>query len=337
MSKITVKEVLEAHHAFSSETTLPKILGDGYLYSHNPVFKGIRDATNFLGYTFVENGANDLSAIPFLGLQRILDRKEIPYQDSATELDKLERTKPGRFHMTRIDFTGKNVIFHESCHGIAEIILPEKSERLADLDESRQKAFRMLCAEAYATSSEVLGSLFPVTPVSQYLYGRNSYVAALPGNTKHHPPRYRAARECLPTYGAAFTQRIIYLSSLMTLFLRKRGTRADLERVLGIIAPESRFAEAEMRFLLNVLQINCYALSHFTIVTNSFYFKYYLDLQEELSTFLDFDYLSVFESDKRWINRLALLSEITELGVKGPKGRILVNSLSGKAKLSEAA
>src|ERR1700748_1932626 len=69
-----------------ADNALPDAFGDSYLYSHNPVFAGVRDAALGFGYQFSAEDTplwREYQALGLTALPQILAGKTIPYLDTG--------------------------------------------------------------------------------------------------------------------------------------------------------------------------------------------------------------------------------------------------------------
>lgn len=110
-----LNQLLQSHGAFEQAEGLPGNLGDGYLLTHNRIYKNIRKAAKGLQFKFADQPDNFYQALPLSQLDNLMAKKTIPYTDNVSVLKYLETNAAGRFYWDDVtDNLKKNYLFHES-------------------------------------------------------------------------------------------------------------------------------------------------------------------------------------------------------------------------------
>jgi hypothetical protein len=166
-----------------SPNALGDAFGDRYLYRHNPIFAGIRDAALGFGYRFSAEDTplwRDYQSLSLMALHRILSDKTIPYFNTGTTFARLLDGDPAaRLPAGFIAASMKrNYAFHESAHCVAHSILHRIESGLRAVAPGERDRFVLgaILAESFANTVEALGSVFRYKPVSDRVFYRlNSY------------------------------------------------------------------------------------------------------------------------------------------------------------------
>src|SRR5262249_41019790 len=121
---LTLRAVLDAHARCRHSTSLGRVLGDGYLYTKNHVFRAVRDAVIERGFSFTPDDFCDYRGFRLGALPAILEHRAIPFLDTHGAFERLERQLPGSFLVARIPIATGNYLLHEGSHCVADGILP---------------------------------------------------------------------------------------------------------------------------------------------------------------------------------------------------------------------
>jgi hypothetical protein len=165
-----------------AKNALPDAFGDSYLYSHNPVFAGVRDAAIGFGYRFSAQDTplwREYQSLSLTALRQILSGMTIPYLDTGTAFRRIVDAYPqGVLPLGFIvSSLRRNNGFHESAHCVAHAILegPEMAWRGSESENERAVLYAIL-SESFANTVEVLGSVVRHMPVlDNVFYPLNSY------------------------------------------------------------------------------------------------------------------------------------------------------------------
>lgn len=121
---IKLASLIKLHDGYTSEKSLPRNLGDGFLYSRNIFFSVVRDWAIETGLQFSAEASpmwQQYQALAFFSLQDIFDHQIVPYMDNVTVFKNVLSRDPSLAVPLRFitDTLKKNYILHESAHFIA--------------------------------------------------------------------------------------------------------------------------------------------------------------------------------------------------------------------------
>ncbi len=121
---IKLASLIKLHDGYTSEKSLPRNLGDGFLYSRNMFFSVVRDWATETGLQFSSEASpiwQQYQALAFFSLQDIFDQQVVPYVDNVTVFKNVLKRDPSLAVPLRFitDTLKKNYILHESAHYVA--------------------------------------------------------------------------------------------------------------------------------------------------------------------------------------------------------------------------
>ena len=226
MRKPGLRDLLELHDTHVSRRALGRVLGDGYFYRRNPVFKGIRDAALRAGFTYSSADTSRCYGWPLMALDEQLRARRIPFVDNVFPVRELERRRPRHFSLEDVRSHGPsfNPLLHESAHGVAFDILvydlgPEQPNRL--------KLTKTFLAEAFALAVEKVSGLFvDDSPLDLYLHRLNTHVF-------HVPRRRDPFRALHARYGLSNVLRATMACYLYASFVYRELGDRELDAILA--------------------------------------------------------------------------------------------------------
>ena len=229
---IPLTALLRAHDQYAASGSLPKVLGDGYLYSKSPIFERVRDAALSRGYRFVESESDlwhDYQAMPLLSLATILSDKNIPYFDNVTVLRKLHKQKPEIELPARLlyEVLRRNYVFHESCHCVAYSIV-ERETSILDQFHSKKERFVVsaFLQEAFANSMERLATAIAASKTYAFFMNMNNYM-------RHEPEKQEFWQQALSTFSFTRLFALAFLA-FFALNIQARGGASAKQQILAI-------------------------------------------------------------------------------------------------------
>jgi hypothetical protein len=156
---LSIRTVAAAHRSARARKALFDVLGDGFLYRHNPVFRSIRDEALRRGFRFQRDTSGHLSVDRLLRLQQMLRSKVIPFHASARPVLALAGGPMARMPFVHAPLQFPDRLMHEASHGIADDIL--RLQRLAP-GRRRAHAFiaRVELGESFANAIEATAGTF---------------------------------------------------------------------------------------------------------------------------------------------------------------------------------
>ena len=169
------------------EVSVPNALadafGDRYLYRHNPIYAGIRDAAVGFGHRFSAEDTplwRDYQSFSLTALHRILTWRIIPYFDTGTTCRRLIEADPRA--LLPLGFVAgnlkRNYAFHEAAHCVAHSIMRAMEAELRAMapGEKDRMVLEAILGESFANTVESLGTIFQHMPVPDRVFYRlNSY------------------------------------------------------------------------------------------------------------------------------------------------------------------
>lgn len=171
-----IRDLLRIHDRHSPAHSLPEVIGDGYLYANNPIFREIRKRALRSGYRFVLRPASPYFTAPLFSLPLILATKSIPFRDNVGWIRKLEKSQPGFLEARDLEGLLANPTAHEAAHCVAHSGLNGKS--LVKNNPTQQAVLKCLLEESYANAVEQMAGLFNEDcPESQWFWTKNSHLS----------------------------------------------------------------------------------------------------------------------------------------------------------------
>jgi len=169
--------LLEQHQRSAAAGGLDRNLGDGYLLSKNPFCARIRRAALRRGYGFTQADSAGYFGFPLLGLDVVLETRQIPYRDNVTALERLEAAQPGFFTLADLSLNRPtpNYLLHEAAHAVAydEAFGPSRGVAEAFADPERLPL--VLAGEAFAMTAEYLAACSVAGTLQRWFFSINSY------------------------------------------------------------------------------------------------------------------------------------------------------------------
>jgi hypothetical protein len=161
-------------HEDHQKAGLADAFGDGYLMTHNFVYRRVRQLALNAGYDFTQDLNQNYVAFPMGELKNLLLKKQIPYFNNTTALKNLEAQAPQKIEWQHVcDNLKPNYTFHEACHMIAqEFALQSGVESKL---EEKNKILVMLISESFANTCEFMAIVDAQDTTHKIFLDRNSY------------------------------------------------------------------------------------------------------------------------------------------------------------------
>ena len=290
---LTLAEILEHHRLAAHASTLPKVLGDGYLYLNNPSARGLRNAFHTVGGELTEFDFCDYGTLTLGSLPQLLAERRVPYLTNALPLEKLEAQRPGTFGIRDFPTLKSNGLIHEQSHVIADALMDEKTFSETRISEERKVVLRSLIGEAYAFASELIASVGGLSTEHKWFLAYNSYQFAM---AEHETVRFDVLAS-IDRFGTERVFRVLFLSFLSANFFEDSFGRVRLDRLF-------RLAEVDNPdpTLKRVARIGAIVFREFRYFTAGFFFRQ-LGLTGSLEQLVAFDAFRPFErcTDLRYL------------------------------------
>ncbi len=156
--RLRLCDYLRDHDRYQiANKTLPEVIGDGFLYHTNTIYRSIRDATLGLGYRFSDRPDFNYASYPLIHLRSILETKTIPYVNNLSGLRTLETWRPRRFRIADLYHLvpEENHLFHESAHCVAHSMIDLST--FAGANKRRSQIIKIMLGESFANATELIG------------------------------------------------------------------------------------------------------------------------------------------------------------------------------------
>jgi hypothetical protein len=309
---ISLKVALSKHHAKSRATPLRKVFGDGYLYSTNKVYKNIRDTLLRQGFGFTSSDFCSYGFMRLAALDRILAKGKLPYTDTVSALELLERERPSSFHVDELEMTHPNTLSHESCHCVADRILRMRAGRLSPHAAESMRVLRLIVPEAFALATDTMICGYTRDSIERYFYETNSYQT----DPLIQLQRMRV-RDGLDAFGFRDTYRILIYAAIFGQFLRRRLVGKDLKDFVRLAIPERgklRPAQKEAMKQLVRCWLHYEKRKGFYVDTAHLYFRMVLGTKKKLPHLLDFDFVAMLDANPGLREAIEMMIGCAELG-----------------------
>lgn len=286
-----LKAILAEHRKFKPKHSLQKNLGDGFLISHNPVFRSVREAILREGFRFSDRPFHDYDVLPLTQLPRILKSRTIPYRDNVTPLREVERRAPGAFAYDQIPKLRPNHLFHESAHGIAHSIT---HRHLGRPKSERERALQILIEESFANAVESLSNAYSNSTIHDEFLYKNAYIMEKPAVREK-------LRLALHHHKSATVLKTLLLSFLHANLIQIEKSARNWPRVRRLLT------DSKSDSLRPVFKVGFDLDPRFTLFTNAFCLRLE-GIRTDLFELLDFDFLEYFETREAYRDCLEGLS-----------------------------
>ncbi len=235
-----LSELIRLQERCHGPACLERSVGDGYLYVNNPFFRRVRDAALGAGFRFSTRDPGGYFGFPLLGLDKVLESRQIPFRDNLTALEQLEAFRPGFFGLR--DLTENrptpNYTLHEAAHAVAyHEAFGKRCVREAFTDP--KALLLVITGEAFAMTAEYLAACAVQGPVAGWLFSINSYRR-----------RTQAKRPIGELIGNLGQPRVIWAllgAFVQSNFLRDTLSRRELQHIMAH-CPEGSSADLQAEF-----------------------------------------------------------------------------------------
>ncbi len=200
-------ELLKIHISSLAPGNHPDILGDGFLFHKNPVYRAVKSMATKGGASFTEATTQYL-LMPFNQLDEIVRLKQIPYVPAARLMNELEAKHPGIFGLEQMPMP-ESYHLHEAAHVIADACCAS-----VVAETISEKILRALLCESFANTVDALACGYADSDLHRLFIQQNSYMKPA-AELSSCLARVRATR------GAEFTFRLMLSSYVNANFLRE--------------------------------------------------------------------------------------------------------------------
>lgn len=281
---LRLSEVLELHRRHSGVNSFADNLGDGYLYSYNPVYRVVRDRAVELGAVFSSKDSDfwrQYQVAPFFCLQSIFERSIVPYFDNARALELVlhrnpEFTLPAHLF---IDNFKRNYLLHETAHYVA-FRRASQSKEIActnGFSGNHWLILQTFLSEAFANAVERTALSYAVEAPHLLFFVLNSYV-------RSDAAEKEAVRKASATFGVEAIFRLALLHYFHSNTSPDPVPAGLAERFVRWAAAKQEITAAESEFLHDLAESSFNLNPSFREETTLAYFRF-LECEQELSGF----------------------------------------------------
>ncbi len=306
LSRLWVK-----HQEFNNLASLKESLGDGYLMSHNKIFRNIRHATLDKKFNFSLNPHPLYQALPLSQLEWILSEQTIPYIDNTRVLKQLNDKLPENIIWDDISDNLKgNHVFHESCHAVARSLINEfyKDPVLKTKFDFQKHTLIRLIEESFANTCELLAITDVNDPIHRIFFELNSYVIMYEDRIN--------LKAAMAQMGEQIFMKFMFISYLQANFLKEPMTEKSFEQLLLLIQTNStesfEFTATHKKTLRALSKIAFKLNLRFRMVTTSFYLRLN-GITLPMKELIDFDFI---QSIKESPDLLKAIHQLTIIALK---------------------
>ena len=276
-----IREALSIHSQYAPQGSHPDILGDGYLLTHNPLYRSIKNEAVKVGCSFAEAWPEYL-LMPFQQLGEIVATKKIPYVPSARLLQTLENQRAGVLSLEDIAIP-ESYHLHEAAHVVAE------SSFAAEVFATpQQKILKALLCESFANTVDALVCTSIHDEMHQFFLQQNCYM-------RPQKKFVGAMLRLKQALGTRFTFMCTLISYLHANFLVETIPPTLIKELAAHYAPDVKLSEKLLKDC-ELLQKMAETLDpQFRFRTT----KVYLSLEGydgEVGELLDFPFMKIFAS-----------------------------------------
>lgn len=227
----TVRELLDLQREHHGAQRVRDVLGDGYLYLHNPFYRRVRRAAWHQGYRFDEDPSGIYFGFPLAGLEHVLTTQRIPYRASARALQQLEQARPGFYELSdlRGNRPAPSYLLHEGAHAVAYEVLFDGRRDVGVALREPNRLVDLLLGEGFANSAEYLGASvarLAEDPVHRWLYSISSYCRSVPAA--------KALERLAAEHALEAVVWLVLASYLLNNCLAEKVSRRELDAWMGL-------------------------------------------------------------------------------------------------------
>lgn len=290
-----ISRLLELHIQYQSQG-LPGSLGDGYLVTHNKVFRAVRQRALEAGYKFSDHRDEAYEAFPLLQLERILQSKTLPFANNVLPFENLTPAQRQLISWDDVDGNLKrNFVFHEGSHAVFRSLKP------ADISEDlATQVVWMLLEESFANTMELLAVIEAGDAAHRIFFELNSYVCEF--DHRHH------LSKAMTELGEKVLIPFMVLSYLHANFLRERIEEKDFKQIFKLLSLEG-LTEVQSKALRALAKVVFNLSERFRYQTTDFHLRL-AGVKNPHELLYQTDFLNVCATDPQI---LELLSKISAL------------------------
>jgi hypothetical protein len=305
-----LKKILQLHDQFKTKGHLCDNLGDGYLLTHNPVFKNLRLQVNKSGFQFTADRFQDYDSLSLTQLPFILQKKQIPFVDNVNALREIEKKIPGRFSLTDIPPLKSNHVFHESAHAVAHGLIQKyfPLPKQNGIAKDRLLAFTVLLEESFANACESFANIDALNEEHDEFLFKNAYIMESLATRK-------VLRAAADQFGRTVVFKLLMLSFLHANLLQTERGMENIVPALQLSFSEKprelkTLRTSDIRLLQKVFKTGFDLDPKFTRFTNRFCLEL-LGIKKPIESLFKVDFVNIFgthPSARQCLNSLCAIA-----------------------------
>ncbi len=308
---LKLAKILATHAKYSgTKNTFPQILGDGYLYNHNSIFKNVRDFAVGSGCNFTTNPSFPYYSFSTLALKEILAQNEVPLMDNVFYLKNFEAIRPNKFRVRDLFDLGpvQNLILHESAHLVSFGVLKKHLSPLPAFQKSELQMVAMMLSEAFAITVENLAlNYLDKTAIDEWFFQKNAYLSI----------RVPGLEWIADKIGIHSTAKLLMLMFLDINFFNSELSKPDQAKIFELARIEPKIRQSK-RFIQNFKLIRRRSTSFnpaYRVQTTTLYTQY-LGSTKSLTSLFNFNPLTLVENTPEALTAIEELVHVIECGTK---------------------
>ena len=288
--------MLDHHLRNRPEHSLAGVFGDGYLISHNSIYRRVREFITAEKIEFSNDVPKDVVVMPLGQLELFLSSKKIFYFDNVQVLKDVEAKAPKLISWESMSaHLKRNMIFHESCHFLA------RSEFQKHLDSKKKPSvLQVILEESFANSCELLAIKDMNDSQHKNFYEFNSYIFV--------PEVRNLIHDLTDQLGFEKVLRWSMLCYTYSNYLYDSIPEKDLPRILKLIGIEPKVHSSTLKQLKALGKIAFLLNPEFKTATTAFYLIYH-GFAKGLKELHDAEFLIEIEKNPNLKNAVFALSE----------------------------
>lgn len=255
-----LKKIIESHAQATTKESLGQNLGDGFLVSHNRIYRNIRQQTLKSGYQFDVSPKADFLVFPFSQLENILQSQKIPYLNNVDVLNNLVIKLQDQVSWDELtDGFRRNYIFHESCHAVARSFVQVFPKGL-------EKIYQLLLEESFANTCELMAVLDVKDSMHRFFYEVNSYTFLFEAQS--------FLKSGCESIGEVELFQMLMISYFFANVLKSGLSPSDFDFILNsVVTNDRKLSKTELKNLKSLCQIPFTLDLRFRTLTTGLYLK----------------------------------------------------------------
>lgn len=315
---MNIDSILALHRKYQKKTDLSQVLGDGYLYNCNSIFRNIRNTVHTLGYTFTDKDFCNYrsNSLRLASLPKILRERKIPFQNTYMPMKDLSLMLPRQISTDNIYYGADTPLLHESSHCIAEDLFSSIGILNTNSKKVQDVVLRAAVAEAFALATDAMACLHARQKTHVIFYSFNSYLK--PDNVL---AIQKILRSALQSLGFQTVYKVLIYSAILKIFLQEKLTNKNTKLLLTLTKINNlTFSEEQLRQLKIVSSIwlrpSGVVEKDFYTKVSTVYFTMVLGKRADLKQLYSFSPLEAIQNTDSLETAISLLVKTAQSGLE---------------------